>query len=417
MNRFLVIVLIAVCVVQNSKAQLRLSDFTEKYNAYQTVWARTKLQLILNQEKFTPGDTIFFKAYFLKEDLTRIRGKQLVETHLVNDQGKSTVHLKFHVHNGLGFNQLIIPDTLKSGIYYITAYNNWMRNFDQGLFFKKKLIIVRKNEVAEVKEKFLRVAPEGGKLIAGVSNKLAIFTHQAGSTIEIKDYSGQVVSRVTTDHNRTASLHFTPVEGNRYTAHAPEDALQVALPVVENDGVGLQLIDRSNGNLSLSLTSPATSGYRGKELYMVITARGKILYSTALKHNIQDTVKIMTTHYPEGLIKVSLLDAAGTALTTRDFYHHHEMVKVNLHPDQPIYATREKLKLEISISDIEGKPMAGEFSVRAINAGLFDSTSYTFRDQLNILSELKLPYFPDTNNEDWQQSLDHVLIVNTEALP
>lgn len=417
MKKFLIIVLIAICIFQNGKAQLRLSEIAEKYNTYQTTWARTKLQLVLNQEKFTPGDTIFFKAYFLKEDLTRIRGKQLVEAHLVNDQGQSKVQLKFHVHNGLGFNQLVIPDTLKAGIYYITAFNNWMRNFDPAYFYNKKIPIVKKKEVAEVEEKFLRVAPEGGKLIAGVANKLAVHTHRAGAIISINDGAGQEVSRVTTDSHGTAFLTFTPVEGTRYTVQVPEDAIQIDLPEAERDGVGLLLIRGLNEHLRLALISPVGSTYRGKELHMVITSRGKILYSSIVKHDIQDTVQVMTTDYPDGIMKVSLLDPTGNVLATRDFYHHRDEVMVSLHPDQPIYTTREKVKLEISITDKEGKPMAGEFSFRAINAGLFNETENTLQDDLNVLSELRFPFFIDHKNDQWLQSLDNVLIISTKVLP
>jgi hypothetical protein len=417
MNKFLVIALIAICIFQNGKAQLRLTEITGKYNAYQTTWARTKLQLVLNQEKFTPGDTIFFKAYFLKEDLTRIRGKQLVEAHLVNDQGLSSIHLKFHVHNGLGFNQLVIPDTLKAGIYYLTAYNNWIRNFDPAWFFKKKITIVKKMEVAESQDKFLRAVPEGGKLIAGVSNKLAVYAHQAGAIIQLKEGTGQEVSRVTTDNSGTASINFTPAEGIRYTAHMVDESIHTDLPAVEQDGVGLQLIGGSNEQVTLTLTSPAGSMYHGKELYVVITSRGKVLYTSTVKHTIRDSVQVMTSDYPDGLMKISLLDATGNVLATRDFYHHRDEVIVRLQPDQQIYGTREKVKMEISITDVTGKPMAGEFSIRAINAGLFEPTSNTLQEELNIRSELKLVDLPKNKNEHWKQSLDNIQIINTEALP
>lgn len=418
MNKFLIIGLIAICICHSSLAQLTLSDITEKYNTYQTTWAKTKLQLLLNQERFTQGDTVFFKAYFLKEDLTRTRGKQLVETHLVNDQGQSSVHIKFHVHNGLGYNQLVIPDTLKAGIYYLTAYNNWMRNFDPAWFFKKKITIVTKKEVAEVEEKFIKVVPEGGKLIAGISNKLSVYTHRADAMVQIKNGEGQEIGRVTTDHDGTASIRFAPVEGIRYTAYLPDDHIQIELPVVERDGVGLQLIDGLNSEqVALCISSSVNSMYRGKELYIVVTYRGKVKYSTTVKHDIQDTVQVKTSDYRDGLCKISLLDPTGKVLATRDFYHLRDEVMVDLQPDQSIYTTRQKVKLEVSITDGDGKPMVGEFSIRAINAGLFEPSSCTLRDELNILSELKLSTLPDTKNEHWQQSLDNMLITTSKPLP
>ncbi len=289
MRKSIFIGLISCCFIIESRAQLSLKDITRNYSAYQAKWSRIKLQLVFNQDKYTPGDTVFFKAYLLNEDLTRVTGKQLVDVNLVDSKGKSIVQLKFHVTDGLGLNQMIIPSSLPAGMFYITAHNNWMKNFDPAWIFKKKIAIVKENELVELEKAFLHIAAEGGHLISDVPNILGVYTNRKAATVQITDNAGQEVGRVATDGNGTGSIIFKPSSSVRYTARVMDDTIEAALPVADRDGVALQLIpgNRDVPN-KIVLTSAVSSVYQGKELYVVITARGKIQFTAAVKHNQRD---------------------------------------------------------------------------------------------------------------------------------
>ncbi|MDZ7647309.1 MAG: hypothetical protein U5K54_09090 [Cytophagales bacterium] len=52
------------CVV-SIQAQLPKEELSKKFDSYQSVWTKNKLHLVLNQTKFSPGDTVWFKAYLL----------------------------------------------------------------------------------------------------------------------------------------------------------------------------------------------------------------------------------------------------------------------------------------------------------------------------------------------------------------
>src|SRR5690606_34540033 len=68
-------------------------------------------------------------------------------------------------------------------------------------------------------------------------------------------------------------------------------------------------------------------------------------------------------------------------------------------------------------TDSEGKPVAGEFSLRATNQDLLISKiNSSHMDELTTLSEVKLPYLIDRSNENWQLNLDHFLIVAADTL-
>lgn len=79
-------------------------------------------QIESHQDKYFPGDTVFLKAYFLDSNRKGVIGKHMASVHLVNNQGKSIMVSRFNVLAGIGHNQLILPDSMPSGFYNVTAF-------------------------------------------------------------------------------------------------------------------------------------------------------------------------------------------------------------------------------------------------------------------------------------------------------
>jgi hypothetical protein len=417
MRKPLIIALILSCFFGEGTAQLRLDDINQKYEAYQAIRAKLTLHLIFNQEKFIPGDTVCLKAYFLKEDFTGVPGIQLVTVNLSGIQGESIGELKFLVRDGIGQSQMILPDTLASGIYYLTAYNTWMRNFDPPNLFKKKILIVNKNAIVEVKQPFLQVAVEGGNLISDVPNRIGIYTHRAGTYIQINDGAGREVGRTLTDSRGTGSLLFTPVFNERYIVRIENDTIYHELPVARKEGVVLQVRPAANDEpIRIRMISSAHTQLQ--ELFVVITARGKIKFSEPIKHTQVDSIELTPSDLPYGLVQISVLDVLGNVIASRNVYNHfkNEML-VDIQPDQDVYKTRDKIRLNFSIKDLTGNPLEGEFSIRAVNATIFETGSYTiFPDELT-LAELQIPFVIERNQDHWHTSLDNFLLATTKSLP
>lgn len=421
MSKPVIIGLISICLFIESKAQITLSDISQKYAAYQAVWSRPIIHLVLNQDKYVPGDTVFFKAYFLNQNLTPLRDQQIIEVNLVNNKGQSTVEVKFHVNNGIANSQLIIPETLTAGIYYITAHNNVMKNFNPALIFKKKIHLVEKNAIVEKEQPFIHVAAEGGHLISDIPNKIIVHTHRAGAIIQITDSAGLERSRLTTDSKGTGSLLFTPSLNENYRVRVLNDTIYKVLPATEKEGVHIQIKSgwNENDSIIILLTSAHNTSNPNNEIFVLITSRGEIQYRAVVKNHLSDSVVVNPLDLPPGLATVSILDTNGKELASRNFYNHRDRtVVVNVQPDQRIYKPREKIKLEISVTDREGKPMGGEFSISALNGSLFENEKNNImQDDLFGMSELKTDYIIDRNEAYWKYSLDNVLITTTEALP
>jgi hypothetical protein len=422
MSKHLIAVYIFFFAFLTGTAQINVPNLSKKFVAYQEIWPKTKLHLIFNQEKFSPGDTAWFKTYFLSDNLNFIAGKQLIDLHLVNSKGKSIIHFLVSVENGIGANQLVIPDTLSAGIYLITAYSSWMKNFDPALIFKKKIAIVRKKEIVEEKKIVLRAVAEGGHLIKEVANKVSFQSNRVNSSLRIFDQVGIEVQQAVTDNNGVASITFTPTGGNSYFAQAAGDTAKIRLPSIEDDGCSI-LLTPSNAKekeVKMIVSSPFSSSLRNEELIVVVSSRGKIYYATIFILGMRQAVELQLSQeiLPEGVGHVSVLSGSGKLLASRNFYTHSKSAaeaKINIKKDT--FKTREKVTVEVAITDAQGQPIQGEFSCNVLNAALFNEQKRnSLADELNIIAGLKENFIIDRTDPNWITSLDNFLITMTEPL-
>jgi hypothetical protein len=125
-----------------ASAQVSLSDVVSRYDQFRKSQQSSRLHLVFNQDRYTAGDTVWFKAYFFNNDLSPVKGRQLVDLSLVSPEGNELQHFLFSVNNGIGWNQVVLPSNTQPGIYGVTAYNSWMKNFDPPPLFNSNLFVV-----------------------------------------------------------------------------------------------------------------------------------------------------------------------------------------------------------------------------------------------------------------------------------
>jgi len=390
------------------------------YDAYQATWSKTYVHLVFNQHKYSPGDTVWFKAYFLNEDLTVVSGKQLIDLNLVDSTGASKLHLLFSVFDGVGHNQFVIPDELSAGLYLVTAHSSWMKNFDPPLFFKKQLPIVAKHEVVVDEAPIVKMLPEGGHLIRGIQNKVGILSNRKNAPIQLVDAEGLVVGETVTDRNGVGAIIFTPIKKS-YFAWIINDSMQVALPPTEEDGCSLSLRpSNDSAPVEIQITSPAGSTLRHQELLIIVSSLGKIQFTQTVPPSTNGLVEIVLPSYlPSGVMQVSLLTQRGDLLASRDFYHDKKpLVRPTILTSKQLYKTREKISIGITLTDQSGQPVTGEFSMKVLNSTLFKfDTENLLTDDLIILSREPREFHINRSDSAWKSSLDNFLLATIEAIP
>jgi len=101
-----------------------------------------KVYLHLDKPYYTVGDTIWFKAYVTvgihqPSDLSKI-----LYIDIVTARDTFVQAVKLQIVNGTAMGSIPLTQTLyKQGNYHLSAYTNWMRNFDPAYFFNKTITI------------------------------------------------------------------------------------------------------------------------------------------------------------------------------------------------------------------------------------------------------------------------------------
>jgi len=106
-------------------------------------------------------------------------------------------------------------------------------------------------------------------------------------------------------------------------------------------------------------------------------------------------------------------------VASRDFYKDEmPLVKSTILTSKQLYKTREKISMEVTLTDQAGKPVMGEFSVKVLNSSLFNfDTENLLNDDLIILSREPREFHINRSDSLWKTSLDHFLLTTTEAIP
>ena len=74
-----------------------------------------------------------------------------------------------------------LPDTLRTGNYFIRSFTHWMQNFPEDFFSYKKISVINPFRINEIKIPSLHQGvdsiiffPEGGSLISGMQGRIGI---------------------------------------------------------------------------------------------------------------------------------------------------------------------------------------------------------------------------------------------------
>jgi hypothetical protein len=404
------------------RPQAEPSQFAQSLEVYSPVRHSQALHLVFNQPKFSPRDTIWFKAYLFDADFGGVNGKQLIHTNLVDSEGRVLQHFNFNVNDGVGHNQLILRDTLSPGVYLLTAHTDWIKRFAPAHLFTKEILVVRENRIERSMEKTVTIGLEGGHLVGSCLNNVSIMGARPGGEVQLTDRQGEVMATSVLDRNGTCQVAFKPNPNADYVVRVNGGKEEYPLSMVENDGLSLHLDTPLPGEDSLKLTlwAPLASVLRNETLYLLVTARGKVRFETSLTLGPGESTQIMlpSHHLSQGVAHISILTGKGQLLASRDFYiPESDRIGANIKLTQRHFHPGDLVSFQVALSDEKGLPVEGEFSVKVINQALFEEPASLLTEELIGGFYSAGDFAVDRSKADWLSSIDNFLITNTKPLP
>ncbi|MBT1701595.1 TonB-dependent receptor plug domain-containing protein, partial [Fulvivirgaceae bacterium PWU4] len=113
-------------------------------------------------------------------------------------------------------------------------------------------------------------------------------------------------------------------------------------------------------------------------IYLVAQSRGVVTFAARGEITGTTLTKILPKRqFPTGITQITLFDAAQEPQCERlIFVNHQDALKLSVKADKPSYTKRSKAALDITVTDKDGAPVAGNFSL-----SIYDDTKVRTQDE------------------------------------
>lgn len=361
----------------------------DRFRAFHTAYPKEKVYVQTDKPYYAVGETIWLKGYLFDgpEHLADSISKVLYVDLLHIASRKVVVHRILRAENGYAAGDIALGDSLAAGGYVLRAYTGWMRNFSEDYFFTKPLTILRTdsetaqvggNQPATVRPD-VQFFPEGGQLVNGIESRIAFKTiSPAGKGLESSGFvlssAGDTVTGFSAKHLGMGYFSMMPEAGKQYTAFVKLDdgsTHKFPIPEARPEGYVLMVDNITNrDNVRVYIRNNKPASVQGR-FTVIAQSRGvniQIAQGDVSKKSV--VFQIPRQLFPEGIAQITLFDETNQPVGERlVFAEKNNRLSVHLKPSKPVFSPREKIELDIAVTDASGKPVSTHLSLAATDAG------------------------------------------------
>ena len=311
-------------------------------NIYANNYPQEKIHVHFDKKLYSPGETIWFKAYIFSGADPSIFSKNFYAE--LSDASGAIVQRKVYpISESSTAGNFDLPKNLKAAHLHFRAYTTWMTNFDTAFFYEKDIRIYDKKidsgavTVTLVPRQIkLQFFPEGGDLVAGVEGMVAFKANdQFGYPFPVKgsvvDKNGKEVLAFNSEHDGMGKFLLTVDKGDSLTAVWKDD-MQVehktGLPSVKDIGAVIRVIP-GNQKVLFSVARAADGGPEFKHLTIIAHMHQHLVYKAKinLEENFMSGGTIPTGQLPSGVLQMTIFTADMVPVAERVvFVNNHEFL-------------------------------------------------------------------------------------------
>ncbi len=291
---YLIVLLLSGCLF--SQAQRFDSTLAKLDREYK----QEKMYLHFDRSAYTPGETIWFKAYLFSGNYPSLVSKTMY-AELMDAKGNVLERKSLPVTISCAAGSFDIPLNLNSLNVYIRAYTKWMLNFDSSFLFTKAIPIINTKQVSnksipssqktstaittQQPTFFLQFFPEGGDLVQNVNSRVAFkATDARGMPANISgnivDNSGKKIVSFANVHDGMGSFELQPLAGVVYKAEWKDNTgklHEALLPPAKQNGVVLEVNNNSN-QIEFTIRRSANATLPYPYVYVIAQMNQQLLY-------------------------------------------------------------------------------------------------------------------------------------------
>ena len=419
-------------------------EIVEILETLNTDYSQQKVYLHTDKDSYMAGEHIWYTSYVVDAINHEPDGSaNNLHVELLNSQGDFISISLIPVQDGYSYGDVFLPDSIPEGNYFLRAYTDWMRNFDEDFYYQREIYVynpieenfIRRREIRqnrrynrdlEDKQNTMQFAifPEGGELIANLENRVAFkAANQLGAGMEargvVKDSNGNTVKEFETFHDGMGVFEITPEANKEYVAEiyfGNGEELSYSFPESLNQGYLLKadvLDDKININVKSNF-NPASVNI-APELTVIVHTRNKVIFheKAQLDNNIYNA-SISKDKFNTGISHITVFDANMLPVSERlVFINHNDISKAQINN----FDNLDKLEIEFEGYSNE-EDVYGSYSLSAIK--LFGKEA---EHESNIASYLLLEsdlgttfknpwYYLSGNNQEIKKALDLLMMTH-----
>jgi hypothetical protein len=381
-----------------------------------------KVYLQLDRPYYSAGERLWFRAFMVHSSIhTTLNLSRYIYVELLNAHNDVIMRKKIRpVEDGMFFGQMDLSPELAEGWYSIRAYTNFMRNIDEGFFFRRKVYIgnglkglsgvaVNERTTSNMGNSALTSAdknkaafdvqffPEGGHLIAGnmqIIGFKAIGANGLGTDVSgrIVDNSNNEVTAFKSSYLGMGKIMLMPDAGKTYSAICEDNTGQkvtIRLPEVSSSNYAL-CVQQTPTIMSITVMTPEQA-QRTDTLYLIGCLRGLPIFQTTILPEAPGYT-FSKKGMNSGVTQMILMNSKCEILSERlVFVNGNDDANLSVGLDKTNYQKRDAVHAAMVLKDSKGNPIEGNFSVSVTddNDARIDSCETTINSYMLLQSDLK----------------------------
>ena len=241
----------------------------------------------------------------------------------------------------------------------------------------------------------LQVFPEGGHILAGHLNKIAVKALRPNglgikATIELVNGQDSVRGSVETNDLGMGVLSFFPNADEQYRLKVRfEDgtAKYVEMPMAEQSGMSL-MVNNQNTSRVYAQVNVSEDLLSEQEIYFVVHHYGMVYYVS--KQKIEKSNMVFSTpkeQLPTGVLTVSILNESFVPIFERPIFNYNpsHSLPIEVAIEKSTFATREKINTDLTVGHAQDTSNVASLSASVVNLSKLSDTTDL---QANIISTL-----------------------------
>ncbi len=358
----------------------------------QNIDKEDKEEILLNTDRkiYVAGEEVYFKAYLIDSIHQYLQtSPQKLFVDIVDDKDNIIQQLTLNSSTLKTSGSFLLPDSLKEGYYWLRAYTRPMVTHHLSDIAVVPVFVIntlfkdnhhfRNNMRVAGNKPLVELFPEGGGVISGLNSTVAVkVTNGQGSPMQVggivKDNRDSVVTRFTTNQYGLARFSYEPVwflryrillqEGNAYDSVA-------ALPRT-NFFAGQLAITKQDSNYATARVALEDSIYAKDFTTYLLAVSGDSICFASVGHGMYN-VNIPLTKFPPGVATLYLFDSKDKLLSSRFIYIRKENYHLQVSSDKKNYAAREKVKLDLAVTDANNQPEMAVLNLSVTDKNIADA--------------------------------------------